>query len=859
MKKYSLKLLDDDNKGHKARLINNTKNNISLLDARVKIKDNSIFISYSEDDFKKVGFLNIEKVEIYKGSSLICFNDKISNYHVEFPNFSSDGIYEIRTIISNKGGTIKRCLISSFEFFKYEKKFKCDNFKLYLTQSNNNLNIRFNKRVGDIDLSDIILPNISLMNSDGVDVGNISCKLNCTGSKINFVILDVFNDHKIKRLIPNEIYTLKIKVKGRDILKSFYFEYKSEDVCSYDIVDNLRFEFKENVYPNFKRGILYIKLNSLVNIEEYEYVLSNVKSKFLYFKSSLGDDKDTLVFECTLRDGEGYFELNMFNVSMITIVVDYNLLGEYNLWVRKYIDKLNIERNINKYNISFYYEGVNKSDIIELKKFLKEDIVSTRGEVESSFVYFKDTIILNKSSEIYFLTINSSIVGSFILSKSIGVVFKQNEYSSEVLSEKVSIKFLNEDCRMYGDVLYKNRQGKTLDIQDNSCLIDFYDNNLIYLKLLNEDNKTYYETICIYKEEREAYIRYYTPEKIYMDYRNNLILLDKNVLEDFGGDFDVQVMSHKLKRVYDTYLNNITTPRIVIPNVSIIEDNTYYIKIIKKNKYKIYSIFINPIIYDNNVFIEGVDNDGADIIIPNLTDDKDLNLEINLFVVVDKCVYTFIDKRVVKPEKRMRVKFSDNVLTENTEYLVNLKFSNGRESRIFFLYLGDKYFDNIEDNTYELNRALLIEYDDIEHDIYDFSFDRKIGGLSADPICEVSCDDIDIIIKKAFDVFLNIKISKFNREFILWKNLIRDNKVDLKYFIEIFMLEYIFRFRDDLDFIVMIKLMCTFLNIEDEGLFKSIDLSFEDPREFLNMGLSVILNTQGYRDMECVFKKNNEL
>lgn len=859
MRKYSLKLLDDDNKGYKVKLINNTKNNITQLNARVKIKDSSILISYSEGDIKRIGFINIEKVEIYKISDLIYSSDKISNYQVEFPSFSSDGIYEIRTIISNKGGTIKRSLISSFEFFKYDKNFKCDDFKLSLTQVDNNLSIKFNKKLGDIDLGDIILPSISLMNSEGISINNISCKLNCTGNRVNFVILDVFNDHKISKLIPNEVYTLKISIKGKDILKSFYFEYTSEDMYSYDIVEDIKFDIREEVYPNLKKGTLYIRLNSLINVEEYEYVLCNVQSKFIYFKSSIGDNKDTLVFECTLKDDTGYFEINMFGDSMIPIFVDYDFLNEEKIWVRKYIDKLIVERNVNKYDISFFNDNINESDVVELKKFSKDSESSFVGEVNSSNVYFKDVIILSKSSEIYLLTINSSIVGSFILSRSIGVLFKQNNYSSEFISDGILLNLEDKNSNMFGEVIYKNSKERSLNTQEGSCLIEYSGCDLTYIKLIGEDKKTYYETLCVYQEEKKASIKYYTPENVYIDHKGNLVILDKNLLEEFGEEFYITVTCHGKEDVFTIYLENVTTPRIVISGLNIIEDDIYYIRITKDEKYKVYSMSISAPVSNTKIFIKDIDKEGFDISVPSLINNDNFYLEANLFIVLDKCVYTLIDQKIKNHESDMRIDFSNNILIENTEYLVNFKFKDGREEKVSFVYLGEGYFNYIEDNADELNKALLIESNEVEEDIYDFYIDKKCEDNTINLLSEISCDDIDIIIKKAFDVFLNFEISQLNREFILWKNLIRDNKVDLKYFIEVFMLEYIFRFKDDLDFREMIKLILRFLNIEENSIIKSIDFNIEDPYEFLHRSLELVLGTQEYKDMECVFNKNNEL
>ena len=139
MKKNNLKLFQNKGDKNNFKICDKKNENILSIGAAVELKNNKICISYKEIEIKKCGFDKIKKIEIYKGSKLICYENKISNFYVEFPYFSSEGIYEIRTTIVNLNDDSQTCVINTFEFFDYKKKVICENFNINLSKVNKNL------------------------------------------------------------------------------------------------------------------------------------------------------------------------------------------------------------------------------------------------------------------------------------------------------------------------------------------------------------------------------------------------------------------------------------------------------------------------------------------------------------------------------------------------------------------------------------------------------------------------------------------------------------------------------------------------------------------------------------------------
>ena len=232
MGKYNLKLFNSDIKSCRVSNSDIKSEDITVLHPFIQIKQNNICISYKEYDLKMCGFLYIDKIEIYKGSYFICGRDNISNYYTEFPYFSSDGIYEIRTMFSNHDNTVSRCVISSFEFFGFKREIECDNLNLNLIHQGKNLNISLPKRIGHIDLSNIVLPDVHIFDSNDLEIKNFVSKLQVKNNEIEILILDVFNVNNVNRLVPNEVYTFKISTIGGEIYSSFSFEYENLNAAS---------------------------------------------------------------------------------------------------------------------------------------------------------------------------------------------------------------------------------------------------------------------------------------------------------------------------------------------------------------------------------------------------------------------------------------------------------------------------------------------------------------------------------------------------------------------------------------------------------------------------------------------------
>ena len=299
MEKYELKLFKNngDNKNFK---FSDKKNENISIEAFVELNEDLIRISYEEAEVKKCGFDFIKKIGVYKDSRLFCCENNVSGFYVEFPRFSSEGTYEIRTVFENSNNNCDSCVVNTFELFNYKKEKVCDKFNLELNKDNRNLKITFNKKFGNVDLSEINLSNIVLVDSKNNCIKNIPCKLYVKFNTIDFFILDVFDDNSIK-LMPNEVYSLCIFFRDVKIFSSFSFEYDNINMKAYRVVEKIDSEILFEASKDVLCLRIFVKINSLIDIYDYDYFISNIRNKFLYFKSSDDVKEDTIVFECFMK------------------------------------------------------------------------------------------------------------------------------------------------------------------------------------------------------------------------------------------------------------------------------------------------------------------------------------------------------------------------------------------------------------------------------------------------------------------------------------------------------------------------------------------------------------------------------
>ena len=703
MGKYNLKLFNGDTK---SRNNEGKIENVVLLHPLVQIKENNIYISYKEYDLKMCGFTHIDRIEIYKGSYFICSRDNVSNYHIKFPYFSSDGIYEIRTVFSNKDNTVKKCCISSFEFFGFKKEAKCNNLNINLTHQGRNLNITFPKKIGYIDLSNITLQDIKLLDSSGKKIERLVSKLHIKGNEIEVLFLDVFNDNKTNKLFPNEVYNFKISNILGELCSSFSFEYESLDVKLFSVVDKVYVEELSHREDGLLIIKLFIKLNNLINVDSYEYMVCNVWNKFLYLKSSDGEKNDTLVFECIIKENKGCFEFNLFNGSKLNNIIfdyDFSCKENYRIDERKYGDLNYIKKDKNKYDFIFRSECNHLEEGIKYFKFqnLEGEPLNTHIEgielSEGEFL-FKDINLSNKFSEIYGVDMGKSRMKLFVISNSIGIKFINFSYECSFDNTKIILNILNDNF-VHGKALFKNGREEKFDIQDRNSDIRVYnklDNQIIYLKCYDKNNKVYYSTLSFYNDEMEAYINNSVIERVYLGVSNELFVISKSLFNDFEGEFEAMIVSKNGEVINSIKVNGDENFKMCFRNIELEESDLYYLKVKGNERFKTYSIFIRSIISKENIYIRDLNNEEINLLSLNFK--KDFVLNISLFIVI-------YGKRYMIMEGECN--FNTHVFKEN---IFNKFMFNGNEY-IFSYKMGDKLHDikftyignDREEYIYDLN------------------------------------------------------------------------------------------------------------------------------------------------------------
>ncbi len=711
MGKYNLKLFNSDIKSCRVSNSDIKSEDITVLHPFIQIKQNNICISYKEYDLKMCGFLYIDKIEIYKGSYFICGRDNISNYYTEFPYFSSDGIYEIRTMFSNHDNTVSRCVISSFEFFGFKREIECDNLNLNLIHQGKNLNISLPKRIGHIDLSNIVLPDVHIFDSNDLEIKNFVSKLQVKNNEIEILILDVFNVNNVNRLVPNEVYTFKISTIGGEIYSSFSFEYENLNVELFNFVEDIYFE----VLSKEKFGLLalkvFIKLSNLIDIDNYEYMICNVWGKFLYFKSSDGERNDTLVFECLIKEEKGYFELNIFNGSKLNkIIFNYDFSSEENYFIseRRCGHVEYIEKDKNKYDFLFKSECDYLDGAPKFFKFQNIGEEPTNNYIEGVKLndcefLFKEINFLNKFSEVYVLDFGGSIAQLFVISNSIGIKFMRFDCVCRFDNTKIFLDILNDNF-IHGKGLFKNGREEVFDIQHGSVELRVHnklDNQFIYLKCYDKDNKVYRSTLSFYNNERKAFINNLIIENAYLSSSNELFIMSKSLFNDFKSDFDAMIISKNGEIISSVNISGDENFKICFKDINIRKSDLYYLRVKGGDRFKVYSMFIKPLIPKGSIYVGDLNNKGMDLFVTSFS--EEFTLSMSLFIIFYGKRYMIIEGNCTFYSCSFKEKFLHKFLVKGNEYLFCFKLGKDRYYDVHFTYLGDDGEEYIYDLNHEID------------------------------------------------------------------------------------------------------------------------------------------------------------
>lgn len=852
MKKYNLKLFQNNGDGYNFKKVRRKNENIISVGVVVELKDNNICISYNENEIKKCGFDKIHKVEIYKESSLVCYENKVQNFSVEFPYFSSEGIYEIKTTIKNSRSNFQTCIVNTFEFFDYKRKVSCCDFNTNINKIGKDLVVNFTKKFGDLDLSEISLSNINLFDSKNNQIKNLACKIFTRIGSMDFVILDVFDNNNLNKLIPNEIYILKISFKGREIFSSFCFEYDNIEIEAHRVVENINYEILSKLSNKAIFLKLNIKISSLINIDDYDYYISNIRSRFLYFKSSKNEKDDTVVFECLFKNEKNYFELIICKGDNVNVVkFNYDFRDFENLIISQvnYFDVPEIRRNLNKYIISLgVLDSENNLDKIPhlgiSDKFgqlsigergLIEKGIFTKGEDENLKILFKNVSILNKFSEVYTVEIDYEKKESFIFSPSIGVKFLQVKYDLEILDNKnLKIEFLTKK-NLQGKYNYGRNKEYQLEILDDISTISFKEFDVyrfVYLKIYDECNRVYFKTISLYNVETEPFVKMSNGEKYLLDSQNHLAIVDKNIFDYFNEDFEVYVIYENGDLIGKTRILKFDSKfKIDFSSFEITEKGMYYLRFQKENLHKVYSFFVLNTYVHRKIFLRNFDENGMEISLYNFRKQLKEILNLEIFMLIGENKYSVLKESVDISSRNIKIEFLKNTIFENTEYILEFNSSKGMKREIYLSYLGErKELDEIFENINEL-----------------------------DEILDFSCENYTDIIRNAYRIFLDLDVDFNDEEFVLWKKLINNGKIDLKYFIKLFIIEHKLSFKLDENEIkrdeILSKIL-KFLNIDlssKESFLLNINSESYD--NFIDGILNNVCKTQEYVDADYAFSK----
>ncbi len=850
MEKYELKLFKNNGDNKNFKFSDKKNENIISIEAFVELNEDLIRISYEEAEVKKCGFDFIKKIGVYKDSRLFCCENNVSGFYVEFPRFSSEGTYEIRTVFENSNNNCDSCVVNTFELFNYKKEKVCDKFNLELNKDNRNLKITFNKKFGNVDLSEINLSNIVLVDSKNNCIKNIPCKLYVKFNTIDFFILDVFDDNSIK-LMPNEVYSLCIFFRDVKIFSSFSFEYDNINMKAYRVVEKIDSEILFEASKDVLCLRIFVKINSLIDIYDYDYFISNIRNKFLYFKSSDDVKEDTIVFECFMKREKNYFELSICKGNSINIIkFDYDLTGKDVLInERTYFNIPEIQKSLRKYDFKIfpkYNELLLKSPHFGItdrfgqlvNTFTNKNFVEV-GEVVSNeqekFILFKGITILNKFSEIYTIELDYDIKDNFVLSPSVGIKFNKINYDVSLNGENI---YLNLDKYKSLKVKYswddnKEFQSGISNEDFHFRICDFENSKVGYLKFYDENNKSYLESILINYIEVGSFLKNFRCEKISMNFENYLTIVDKNLFDDFSKCFNVLFLDEFGNVIYEKFINEFDHKFKIYFDKNFIEKSgLYYVKFVKEKNYKISTFFVNKLSKIRNLFLKDFNNKGMVFEFSNFHEFYNENFNMSLYSLIEDNKYLIFENNFKASDEIFEFKFPSDILENKMEYVVCFGFSPNLKREIKFTYI------NNERNIYDV----------------DFSHADKIKFKT--PKEKIHLDDLSLIIKNGYRIFLNENVESNDEKCIFLRSYMEHHKINLKHFIEIFSFEYLGRnnFQSEC-YEKCINNVLEFLKVKESERIKilksGIKFSYED---FVSEIFETLKDNQEIYIMEEIFK-----
>lgn len=722
MKKNQLKICNSGGI-NKIKIHSKKANNIFYIRPKMDIKEDKIYVVYEESEIKKCGFDKILRIEIYKDSKRVFHVNKITNFSVVFPCFSFDGIYEIRSIVVNSKDKFQGCFINTFEFIASKRKLQFDKLNIDLKKVNRHLNINFNKKFGDLDLSEITLSNINIYDSQNNKIKNISCKLYNRLNSIDLVMLEVFGDFSGNKLIPNEVYTVNIKYKNRELNSSFLFEYHKSLVKVQDIVEETKYEILSEISKDVLVIKLTLKINPCISIEDYEYFLFNVRSKILQSSSLNQGEENEIVFECIIKKEKNTFEFNMVkDKSAIVVKFDYDFTEnkEY-ICAKKYFRIPSIVKNSNRYkiqvepNITINNSNSNlilgNTDI--LGKVCEKSIIG-KVKIDNRQIFFDDLCMLtDKLSEIYTFEINSECRESFVFSQSVEVLFNKIENEIELIDkENLKIKFLNNTYTLKGDYALEKNKYLELNIINNICNLDLKEINGdkdISLKVYDDNNKLYYQTINLNYVIEKPLVKVFNVDNIYLDSLNYLSIGDKNIFE-LEKDFEISIFGGDINQIQKVYVNGANHSfKIFFDKVKIVKSGIYYLKLKQKHKYNLCSFYVGDIVPPQNLFVFDVNNNILSLVMNNLVikESRKYFLNVKLCLVMENTNYEIFDKKIYINSKNLNFKFIKDQLINNGEYILSFRLNKNKLININFTYLGDEIeYSNLYEGSESLSQFL---------------------------------------------------------------------------------------------------------------------------------------------------------
>ena len=163
--------------------------------------------------------------------------------------------------------------------------------------------------------------------------------------------------------------------------------------------------------------------------------------------------------------------------------------------------------------------------------------------------------------------------------------------------------------------------------------------------------------------------------------------MSKSLFNDFKSDFDAMIISKNGEIISSVNISGDENFKICFKDINIRKSDLYYLRVKGGDRFKVYSMFIKPLIPKGSIYVGDLNNKGMDLFVTSFS--EEFTLSMSLFIIFYGKRYMIIEGNCTFYSCSFKEKFLHKFLVKGNEYLFCFKLGKDRYYDVHFTYLGD--------------------------------------------------------------------------------------------------------------------------------------------------------------------------